>query len=153
MALVGFLSLSIYLGSALSQTTVTSYVAVDPTSTYYQGTTHTIAVGKGGHTFIPDVTQANVGDIIEFDFYPLNHSVVRAEYGIPCVPYEMTGPKVGFFSGFMPVDAILSDPPKWTVRINDTDPIFYYCSALGSCLDHEMVGVSSTSSCRIFQSC
>ena len=53
----------------------------------------------------------------------------------------MTGPKVGFFSGFMPVDAILSSPPKWSVVVNDTDPIFYYCSALGSCLDYGMVGV------------
>lgn len=46
----------------------------------------------------------------EFDFYPQNHSVVRAEYKYPCIPYELTGvDKVGFFSGFEPVDAILPD--------------------------------------------
>ena len=47
----------------------------------------------------------------------------------------MTGPKVGFFSGFHAVDAILQDPPKWTIQINDTDPVFYYCSAPGSCTE------------------
>ncbi|KAF2489414.1 hypothetical protein BU16DRAFT_421240, partial [Lophium mytilinum] len=96
----------------------------------------------GDHKFRPDVTQANVGDIIEFDFFPPNHSVVRAEYEHPCIPYEMTGKgKVGFFSGFHPVDAILSSPPKWTLRINDSNPIFFYCSAVGSCIDYGMVGV------------
>lgn len=49
-------------------------------------------------------------EVIEFQFFPPNHSVVRAEYLYPCIPYEMTGRgKVGFFSGFHPVDAILSE--------------------------------------------
>jgi hypothetical protein len=77
----------------------------------------------------------------EFNFYPTNHSVVRAEYGFPCIPYEDTGvDKVGFFSGFHPVDAILLDPPKFTIKINDTSPIFFYCSAPGSCIGYGMVG-------------
>ena len=54
---------------------------------------------------------------VEFQFFPVNHSVVRAEYLFPCIPYEMTGfGKKGFFSGFHPVDAFLhdvsSDPPQ-----------------------------------------
>lgn len=72
----------------------------------------------------------------EFNFFPPNHSVVRADYLLPCIPYEMTGPRVGFFSGFFAVDAILSDPPTWSLQINDTDPIFYYCSAPGSCMEY-----------------
>jgi plastocyanin len=70
--------------------------------------THTISVGID-HKFKPDITQAEVGDIISFQFFPPNHSVVRAEYEFPCIPYEMTGRgKTGFFSGFRPVDAILN---------------------------------------------
>jgi len=49
--------------------------------------------------------------------------------------------KVGFFSGFRPVDAILLEPPKFTIEINDTSPIFFYCSAPGSCIGYGMVGV------------
>lgn len=67
-------------------------------------------VGKADHKFEPDVTQALVGDFVKFQFYPNNHSVVRAEYGYPCIPYEMTGVgKAGFYSGFKPVDVILDD--------------------------------------------
>ncbi|KAF2795912.1 hypothetical protein K505DRAFT_416167 [Melanomma pulvis-pyrius CBS 109.77] len=104
--------------------------------------THTVTVGNGDHKFRPDVTQAKVGDFIEFTFYPANHSVVRAEYQFPCIPYEMTGrDKIGFFSGFKAVDAFLSNPPKYLLKINDTDPIFFYCSAPGSCITYGMVGV------------
>lgn len=46
----------------------------------------------------------------EFLFYPANHSVVRAPYLHPCIPYEMGGiGRVGFNSGFQPVKAITSD--------------------------------------------
>jgi hypothetical protein len=46
----------------------------------------------------------------EFRFYPQNHSVARAEYEFPCIPYEYTGvSKVGFWSGFHPVDIVLPD--------------------------------------------
>ena len=79
---------------------------------------------------------------IEFAFYPLNHSVVRAEYGFPCIPYEMIGQgKTGFFSGFKPVDSVLTSPPTYSIEIENTDPIFFYCSAVGSCINYGMVGV------------
>ena len=44
----------------------------------------------------------------ELQFFPPNHSVGRAEYQQPCIPYEDTGVnKVGFWSGFFPLDKIL----------------------------------------------
>ncbi|CAI6337142.1 unnamed protein product [Periconia digitata] len=109
--------------------------------------THTVEVGKADHKFRPDVVQANVGDIIEFAFYPANHSVVRAEYKYPCIPYEKTeASKRGFFSGFQPVDIILDEPPKYSIRVNDTSPIFFYCSAPNSCIGYGMVGVINPNS-------
>ena len=46
----------------------------------------------------------------EFQFFPPNHSVARAEYGFPCIPYELTGTnKTGFFSGFHFVGQILEN--------------------------------------------
>ena len=61
---------------------------------------HTIKVGYGGNfVFDPLTTYANVGDLIVFDFFPSNHSVVRGEYTgseacgaggcNPCVPWEL----------------------------------------------------------------
>lgn len=47
----------------------------------------------------------------------------------------------GFWSGWEPVDAVLENPPTYSVVVNDTDPIFYYCGAPGSCTTSQMVGV------------
>ena len=32
-------------------------------------------------------------------------------------------------------------PPTWNLTINDTEPIFLYCAAPGSCINYQMVGV------------
>ncbi|KAL0255165.1 hypothetical protein SLS55_009695 [Diplodia seriata] len=76
--------------------------------------THTVSVGAGsGHNFTPNTTIAEVGDIVIFDFYPTNHSVIRGEYSNntslcgpagcnPCVPWELyhtDEADQGFFSG------------------------------------------------------
>ena len=64
-------------------------------------------------TFSPDARwlESQTNYELEYDFYPLNHSVVRSAFGsTPCIPYEWTGPgRVGFFSGFRPVNLVLSD--------------------------------------------
>ncbi|CAK7210879.1 hypothetical protein SBRCBS47491_000927 [Sporothrix bragantina] len=110
--------------------------------------THTIAVGATGFTFSPNnLSNVAVGSIIEFNFYPGNHSVVRSAYKFPCIPYEDTGPnRVGFFSGFLDTNVYSSDGPKYRVRVNDTDPIFYYCAAPGSCITQGMIGVINPNS-------
>lgn len=95
---------------SLEAATITSVAsAAASTTSSSAAQTYTVSVGID-HKFRPDVVQANAGDIIEFNFFPPNHSVVRAEYMFPCIPYENTGRgKVGFFSGFRPVDAFLND--------------------------------------------
>jgi hypothetical protein len=45
-----------------------------------------------------------------FRFYPQNHSVARADYMEPCIPYELTGAgRQGFWSGFHPINEVLSN--------------------------------------------
>lgn len=50
--------------------------------------THTIKVGprEDPHQYYPHSVNADVGDTIVFEFYPRNHSVVKADYMAPCVP-------------------------------------------------------------------
>jgi len=72
---------------------------------------HTIKAGfEGNFVFDPDTTTASVGDLVVFQFFPTNHSVVRGEYAQsescgdagcnPCVPYELIHPgQQGFNSG------------------------------------------------------
>lgn len=55
----------------------------------------------------PNSIRAEPGDIVMFQFYPTNHSVIKAAYGYPCIPYEDLGLDGGtFFSGFFPVAEI-----------------------------------------------
>ncbi|OQV11044.1 hypothetical protein CLAIMM_14949, partial [Cladophialophora immunda] len=152
LALAALLSGVVAQDTTTTVTDFTSAASTSPTSTTSQPITVTVAVGNGGNTFVPDVVQVSPGNYVEFDFYPLNHSVIRAAYGYACVPYELTGPdRIGFFSGFYPVDAILSDPPKWTLLINDTEPVFYYCGAPGSCINYQMVGVINPNATQSIQ--
>ncbi|KAK0731085.1 hypothetical protein B0H67DRAFT_548906 [Lasiosphaeris hirsuta] len=101
-----------------------------------------ISVGALLHQFSPDNVTANVGDTIRFNFYPGGHRVARAEYKIPCIPYEYTGAnKKGFWSGVFSPQTIQNPPPHYDVVVNDTEPIFFYCGAPASCTDYGMVGV------------
>lgn len=61
---------------------------------------HLVKVGAGGFQFEPaELTNVSVGDIVTYEFYPLDHSVARAEYGSACVPYEYSGKdRTGFWS-------------------------------------------------------
>ncbi|KAK3698415.1 hypothetical protein LTR37_016985 [Vermiconidia calcicola] len=104
-------------------------------------TIHYVDVGKANHNFYPNSINAREGDIVSFQFYPANHSVIRAAYGYPCVPYEyLEYGEEGFYSGFFPILGVQDSPPVWNLTINSTEPIFYYCGAPDSCTGYGMLG-------------
>ncbi|KAK3942717.1 hypothetical protein QBC46DRAFT_242562, partial [Diplogelasinospora grovesii] len=124
----------------------TSTGSAQSTSTPTGPATIQIAVGANGFTYTPNQVNASVGDTIRFNFYPGGHTVARAEFEHPCIPYEYTGPnKVGFFSGNISPQVISNNLPHFDVLVNDTNPIFFYCTAPGSCYQHQMVGVVNPS--------
>jgi plastocyanin len=53
--------------------------------------------------FEPDTVLALVGDIINFHFYPINHSVAQSSFDKPCQPLEGGVGQIPIFSGFLPV--------------------------------------------------
>ncbi len=74
-------------------------------------TTVRIDVGQNGLAFTPNNVTAAKGDLLEFHFHAINHSVVMGDFSNPCQP-AATG---GFFSGFMPTSSgenvsLLSSP-------------------------------------------
>jgi plastocyanin len=125
-------------------------------------TVHTIEVSNTTHYFTPNSINALPGDIVTFKFWPGNHSVIRADYGYPCIPYEDVeeNGEGGFYSGVMSPDAQdiaddnVRDPaayamqvatnkiqlPTWNLTINSTAPTFFYCGAPGSCVNWAMLG-------------
>ncbi len=70
-----------------------------------------------------------------------NHSIVQSTFDQPCAPIANNQPSTpGFFSGFMPVGENSTVRPVFTIAINDTKPIWFYCSQARHC-QSGMVGV------------
>ncbi|KAH0394408.1 hypothetical protein KCU89_g11394, partial [Aureobasidium melanogenum] len=100
---------------------------------------HSIDVGEGGLVFSPNSTTAAVGDTVTFHFYPRAHGVARSSYPSPCAAIDN-----GFNSGFVQV-ASGESATTFTITINNTDPIWYYCPQGDHC-QAGMVGVINSPS-------
>ncbi|RSL49163.1 hypothetical protein CEP54_012541 [Fusarium duplospermum] len=86
--------------------------------------THKVEVGKGGLKYTPGTITAAKGDIIEFHFGSM-HTVVAGDFNKPCAPAASGG----FYSGELPA----SGNSFFSISINNTDPIFFYCAIEGHC--------------------
>jgi plastocyanin len=104
------------------------------------GVTHSVSAGLGGLRFDPDNVVAQVGDIVQFEFLPRNHSVAQSDFANPCQPLA---DGTGFFSGFnFPVQEGKSADVFQIVVEDDSKPIWYYCpQTVGSHCQNGMVGV------------
>ncbi|KAI8943815.1 hypothetical protein NX059_001788 [Plenodomus lindquistii] len=129
------------LSSTLATITAAPSSSASPTSSRAPKT-HTITAGAGGFKFTPpEISNVSVGDVVNFHFYPPDHSVARADFGSACVPYEYTGQnRTGFWSTTQWVKEA-KDMTQWNLTINSTEPIFFYCAAPNSCIGEHMVGV------------
>lgn len=83
--------------------------------------------------------------MVQFQFWAGNHTVTQSTFDSPCTPMEGVSngtangtagaASVGIKSGFMPVDASMPDGniPVYTVMINDTSPLWFYCGQGSHC--------------------
>jgi len=104
---------------------------------------HVVQVGdkEGGLKFYPESLDVAVGEMVQFQFYPKNHSVAQSSFANPCQPQQATeNSTAGFFSGYMPVKMEDTFMPTFTVLVNQTTPIWFYC-ATGKHCQNGMVGV------------
>ncbi|RDL34460.1 uncharacterized protein BP5553_07588 [Venustampulla echinocandica] len=83
--------------------------------------TFKVAVGENGLTYSPNDIKANVGDSVEFSFFPANHTVTQSSFSDPCHP--LAG---GFFSGFVPTK-ISPSGTTFTITVENSKPIWFYC--------------------------
>lgn len=93
-----------------------------------------IDVGEDGLSFSPNSTTAAKDDTVIFHFYPGKHSVVEGSFDSPCAPLAN-----GFYSGYLDSSSGESET-TFVVTVNDTNPIWFYCSQVGHC-QNGMVGV------------
>jgi plastocyanin len=92
---------------------------------------HVVKVGNANGTlaYSPNSVVAAVGDMVQFQFAPANHTVTQSTFDQPCQPISMNSPgTAGLYSGFMPVTATSETTPTYTIMINNTTPIWLYCS-------------------------
>lgn len=110
-----------------------------------------VAVGQGDALlFQPESVQAAVGDSVMFVFYPKNHSVVQSTFEAPCVRKPVNGSSpAGIYSGFMPTAANASLLSTYTIRINDTKPLWFYCSQGQHCKNGMSMVVNPPDSVRL----
>jgi plastocyanin len=115
---------AVTLGSSSWVTTYTSYPGSPaPTPASLEGREITVVVGgPSGLIFDPPFVQAQPRDSIKFIFKQKNHTVTESTFDGPCIRKPD-----GFDSGFQAVAADATDFPSWTIKVNDTAPIWAYC--------------------------
>jgi len=111
-------------GNGGGTTSSTTAAAAPATTTSSGGSTvHTVTAGSGGSlAYSPNDITAAVGDTIEFHFFAPEHSVAQSNFANPCVP---SGPSA-FFSGIIS-ESSGQNANVFTVTVNDTNPIWFYC--------------------------
>ncbi len=147
-------------GSSTMSAASTMAGAAAPSGTGRMVNMHVVKVSNknGDLVFEPKDMQAKVGEMVQFQFYPKvclfhvmaeaqrltirskNHSVVQASFDMPCMPMKNSMGMKGLFSGYMPVKPTDTTMPAYTIMVNDTKPIWYYCSQGNHC-QSGMVGV------------
>jgi plastocyanin len=87
-------------------------------------------------TFSPSTATVAVGDKVTFKFYPPIHSVAQGSFESPCQPLSNDS----FFSGGFVTTDSKGNATTFTITVNDTQPIYYYCAFPGHC-GQGMVGI------------
>jgi len=128
---------TISVDSSTWTTTYTSYAgSPNPTPNSLAGNVIDVMVGANGSlTYDPPFVTANPRDTIVFHFNPKNHTVVQSSFADPCRKLEFTNPNVtdSIDSGFMPVPQGATTSPQFSVVVNDTVPLWFYCKQANHC--------------------
>jgi len=113
----------------------TSTGAPSPSSTTGP-TNHKVVVGGPGLVaYTPNDIKANPGDTVTFEFRQKNHTVTQSTFAAPCRSLTLTSTtgQIALDSGYMPVTDGATTFPTWTIPINDTAPLWFYCKQGNHC--------------------
>ncbi|THH21089.1 hypothetical protein EW146_g381 [Bondarzewia mesenterica] len=106
-----------------------------PTSSS-SSTDHRVIVGGPNNlTFQPANITAQPNDTITFEFHQKNHTATQSTFASPCVglTQSSTSGQVGFNSGFVPVSDNATSFPTFTIKVNDSAPIWAFCAQANHC--------------------
>lgn len=80
--------------------------------------------------FYPEKITAEPGTMVQFQFWTGNHTVTQSNFDNACVPLSTSNTSaVDVDSGFQPAaaSAAMGQIPTFTIMINDTKPLWFYC--------------------------
>jgi plastocyanin len=100
---------------------------------------HTVTVGNGALEFNPSSLTAAMGDTVSFVFYPKNHTVTQSTFPVPCQPMAN-----GIDSGFQSVAANATAAPSFSVTVNQTTPLWFFCRQTGHCEQGMVFAINPT---------
>jgi plastocyanin len=122
-------------GVVTATMTATGGGQTSSTPTSGTSTDHKVVVGGSTLTYTPSNITAQVGDTVTFQFMQKNHTATQSTFANPCRALTLTSTsgQVGFDSGFMAVASNATTFPTYTVKVNDTAPIWVYCKQSGHC--------------------
>ncbi|CUA74068.1 hypothetical protein RSOLAG22IIIB_10945 [Rhizoctonia solani] len=92
--------------------------------------THKVTVGAWGKLlYDPEYVHAKVGDYMQFEFHPKNHTVTESSFVKPCSAIDG-----GFRTGFVAVKEEKGDNlPVRKFKVVDDKPHWFYCGQVGHC--------------------
>jgi len=113
-------------GDGAATTTINSAAASTVAAT---AATTTVVVGGTEKVYTPDTINANIGDVVIFEFHQENHTATQSAFTSPCV--KLAG---GMDTGFMAnLNGSASPPPQVAMTVNVTTPLWFYCRQTGHC--------------------
>jgi len=101
-------------------------------------TVHVVKVGGASNgtavlKYSPSKITAAVGDMVQFQFAPKNHTVTQSTFDNPCAPVSLHSNITGIHSGFIPVTADAEMTATFTMMVTDQKPIWLYCAQAKHC--------------------
>lgn len=101
-------------------------------------TTHKVVVGAAGQLiYSPNQVEAAVGDVVEFDFLALNHTLTQSDFNTPCTA---NGGFTTGFNQFNPKNE--SGAFVRTFTVTDTKPKWFYCGFGNHCQRGMVFGIN-----------
>lgn len=102
--------------------------------------TITVNVGETGLTFTPNAVTAAVGDVVNFQFFPKNHTVTQSTFAAPCQKLA-----TGVDSGYQPVTTADATIPVWSFTVeNASAPLWFYCAQGTHCTAGMVFAINPT---------
>jgi len=104
------------------------------------------ATGNLTATFSPQLVDADVGDVVFFNFTSGTHSATQSTFASPCVPAHSTNSTINGFDTSLRPAGNGTAITNFALTVTDLNPIYFYDSAPGACAEGAVGVVNSNES-------